>query len=160
MDIFSDNSKDGCSLLSSSNWMVFYKNFKENHKVIFQYISNLLKAYFVASLPFAVIYIVKNHTSDTFVTNFFASILWKGCSPHLWYFPATILALTICALLGIAMEKHSGGWLISIGWISNLMCSICDIYLHIFDFEMGGIHSNIPAGMLCKLIRVDWMRDV
>ena len=121
----------------------FYKNFKENHKVIFQYISNLLKAYFVASLPFAVIYIVKNHTSDTFVTNFFASILWKGCSPHLWYFPATILALTICALLGIAMEKHSGGWLISIGWISNLMCSICDIYLHIFDFEMGGGYTAI-----------------
>ncbi len=27
MDIFSDNSKDGCSLLSSSNWMVFLQEF-------------------------------------------------------------------------------------------------------------------------------------
>lgn len=48
----------------------FYRNILINQRVIFKYIMNLLRAYVIAALPFAVVFIIKNNKSETFFENY------------------------------------------------------------------------------------------
>ena len=113
----------------------FYRNTLKNHRAIFKYIMNLLRAYLIASIPFAVVFVIRNNKSGTFFRELLVALLWKGMSTHLWYFPATILALVVCWLIIKATRNITGNVLIYIGWGANLICSVCDIYSHAFGFE-------------------------
>ena len=44
----------------------FYRNTLKNHRAIFKYIMNLLRAYLIASIPFAVVFVIRNNKSGTF----------------------------------------------------------------------------------------------
>lgn len=135
MDPFSNNCKNSCSIFSCGDGVVFYRNTLKNHRAIFKYIMNLLRAYLIASIPFAVVFVIRNNKSGTFFRELLVALLWKGMSTHLWYFPATILALVVCWLIIKATRNITGNVLIYIGWGANLICSVCDIYSHAFGFE-------------------------
>ena len=45
----------------------FYRNILINQRVIFKYIMNLLRAYLIASMPFAAVFAIKNNKSGTFL---------------------------------------------------------------------------------------------
>lgn len=67
MDPFSNNYKNSCSIFSRSDWVSFCRNTLKNHRVIFKYIMNLLRAYLIASMPFAAVFAIKNNKSGTFL---------------------------------------------------------------------------------------------
>lgn len=123
--------------------MVLLSKYKKNQRAIFKYIVNLLRAYLVASLPFAVVFIIKNHKSETFFRELLVALLWKGMATHLWYFPATIFALVVCWLIIRITGNVTGKALAYLGWGTNLIRSVCDIYSHAFGFECGGGYTNI-----------------
>lgn len=141
MDPFSNNYKNSCSIFSRSDWVSFCRNTLKNRRVIFKYIMNLLRAYVIASLPFAVVFIIKNNKSETFFRKLLVALLWKGMATHLWYFPATIFALVVCWLIIRITGSVTGKALAYLGWGTNLICSVCDIYSHAFGFECGGTRT-------------------
>lgn len=123
---------------------------------------NLLRAYLIASIPFAVVFVIRNNKSGTFFRELLVALLWKGMSTHLWYFPATILALVVCWLIIKATRNITGNVLIYIGWGANLICSVCDIYSHAFGFECvwGGEHGHIAASLIRHLLYSDRKRII
>ena len=64
--------------------------------------------YLIASIPFAVVFVIRNNKSGTFFRELLVALLWKGMSTHLWYFPATILALVVCWLIIKATRNITG----------------------------------------------------
>ena len=75
----------------------------ENRKIIVSYIKKLLKTYFILSLIYIPIEIIKMIGTDTFNTkhiiNYLHIIIVEGSFLHLWYFPATIFAVWFIHIL-------------------------------------------------------------
>ena len=139
----------------------FYRNILINQRVIFKYIMNLLRAYVIAALPFAVVFIIKNNKSETFFRKLLVALLWKGMATHLWYFPATIFALVVCWLIIRITGSVIGKALVYLGWGTNLICSVCDIYSHAFGFEcVWGGHGHIAASLIRHLLYSDRKRII
>lgn len=138
----------------------FYRNILINQRVIFKYIMNLLRAYVIASLPFAVVFIIKNNKSETFFRKLLVALLWKGMATHLWCFPATIFALVVCWLIIRITGSVIGKALVYLGWGTNLICSVCDIYSHAFGFECGGVHEHIATSPIRYLLYSDRKRII
>lgn len=67
MDPFSNNCKNSCSIFSCSDWVVLLSKYINKSRVIFKYIMNLLRAYLIASMPFAAVFAIKNNKSGTFL---------------------------------------------------------------------------------------------
>lgn len=57
----------------------FYRNTLKNHRAIFKYIMNLLRAYLIASIPFAVVFVIRNNKSGTFFGNYWWPYFGREC---------------------------------------------------------------------------------
>ena len=72
----------------------FYRNTLKNHRAIFKYIMNLLRAYLIASIPFAVVFVIRNNKSGTFFRELLVALM---------YVPTAIVVCT-----NILNEKWTG----------------------------------------------------
>lgn len=115
---------------------ISHRTGKENETYI-KYIKNLLRAYLVASSPYAAKWMIQNMTVGR-GDNAVICAIWDGFSGHLWYFPASILGITILYLILVKCRILDRKVLLFL-FAGNcyLICSVGSIYYHIIPHWIG-----------------------
>lgn len=111
----------------------YYKKLKKGSKktVLISSIKKYLFYYCIATMPYFLIWIVKNTYNKSIIDNVVElpkMFLWSGISKHLWYFPALILSVIVASVLLTCIKDDWIGILFIISAILYLTCSFVDIY--------------------------------
>ena len=143
----------------------------EKRSVVVTYIFKLLKIYFVWSLVYIPIEFLKMIGTNTFdlehILKYFHIILVEGTFIHLWYFPATILAVGMLHLLikrlplkficlisiilyviGMLGDGYAGAIHMLPKWANTFMI----IYKSLFITTRNGLFFGLPLVLMGILI--------